>query len=75
MEFSDPSLPLFHSLFLPTVSSQLAASWPSCVATGSVHATGGLILAQIIPANGENSSQNSGLCLIGIIMCCLSDSV
>ena len=38
---------------LPTASSQLVASWPSCVATGSVHATGGLILAQIIPANGE----------------------
>ena len=50
-----------HTLFLvfdfievEAVSSMQAAAWPSCVSNNQPHRPSGLILAQIIPANGTH---------------------
>ncbi len=49
-------LSLSHVSGSPTeveaVSSMQAAAWPNCVSSNQPHRPSGLILAQIIPANG-----------------------
>ena len=39
------------------VSSMTTAAWPPCVYNSQPHKPSGLILAQIIPANGEGEGE------------------